>query len=339
MNAIPIGIPFAKGHGTGNDFLILDDPGDVLDLTPADTMQLCDRRGGIGADGLLRLVRCTATPEAFAMAHEAEWFMDYRNADGSLGAMCGNGVRVLARYLTATGRHQGGPLTLATRAGVRELHVSAGPDVHQGDVSVSMGVPALPGPERITVTVGARRWPALHVDVGNPHAVAFVDNLDHAGTLATAPAVAPASAYPHGVTTEFVRNMGSNHLVLRVHERGVGETPSCGTGACAAVAAALRRNPRPGGPVRYTVDAPGGRLLVDVAADGNMTLTGPAYLTAQGTVRLYTSWPTAAATGERGLQRPGYGAPTPALLARADRGLTRLVGSNHDGQDGAEVDG
>ncbi|MEU6213108.1 diaminopimelate epimerase [Streptomyces sp. NPDC047023] len=322
----PIGILFAKGHGTGNDFLILEDPDGLLDLTPAHTIRLCDRRRGIGADGLLRLVRCTATPEAFAMADRAQWFMDYRNADGSLGAMCGNGARVLARYLTATGRHPGGPLTLATRAGLRELHVPTRPDAasDQGDVSVTMGIPLLPGPERITVAVGVRHWPALHVDVGNPHAVVFVDDLDHAGTLATAPDVTPASAYPHGVTVEFVRDLGSHHLVLRVHERGVGETPSCGTGACAAVAAALHRTSRPAGPVRYTVDAPGGRLLVDVDADGAMTLTGPAHLTTRGTVRLNTTWPRPAPTGERGLQQP-HGVPTPALLARAERGLEHLT--------------
>ncbi|MGW7064805.1 diaminopimelate epimerase [Streptomyces sp. NPDC054904] len=228
---------------------------------------------------------------------------------------------MLARYLTS----EAGPLALATRAGVRHLNVPAGPDRHQGNVSVSMGIPTLPGPDRISDTVGERNWPALHVDVGNPHAVVFVDDLAHAGTLATAPTVAPDGAYPHGTTVEFVRNLGSRHLVLRVHERGVGETPSCGTGACAAVTAALHRVRRTGGPLRYTVDAPGGRLMVDVAADGNMTLTGPAYITAQGTVRLHTAWPAAAAPGERGLQRPAYGALTPALLARADRGLRRLV--------------
>ncbi|MER7469094.1 hypothetical protein [Streptomyces sp. NPDC097981] len=117
------------------------------------------------------------------------------------------------------------------------------------------------------------------------------------------------------MTVEFVRDLGSRHLVLRVHGRDVGETPSCGTGGCAAVAAAIHRGHRPSGPARYAVDAPGGRLLVDFADDGAMPLTGPAYLTAQGTVRFYTSWPTADATGERDLQRPAYGASTPALLA------------------------
>ncbi|MET9603160.1 diaminopimelate epimerase [Streptomyces sp. NPDC006459] len=320
MNAnAPIGTPFAKGHGTGNDFLILEDPDGLLDLTPAHTIRLCDRRKGIGADGLLRLVRCTASPEAFATADRAEWFMDYRNADGSLGAMCGNGARVLARYLTATGQHPGGPLTLATRAGVRELHVPAGPVPDRGDVSVTMGIPILPGPERITVTAGVRHWPALHIDIGNPHAVVFVDDLDHACTLATAPDVTPASAYPHGTTVEFVRDLGSHHLVLRVHERGVGETPSCGTGACAAVAAALHRASRSSGPLRYTVDAPGGRLLVDVATDGTMTLTGPAHLTARGTVRLHTAWPPQVPSGERGLQQP-HGVSRPAGPRRARTG-------------------
>ncbi|MGW6412203.1 diaminopimelate epimerase [Streptomyces vinaceus] len=330
-----IAIPFAKGHGTGNDFLLLDDPENLLDLTPADTISLCDRRTGIGADGVLRLVRCAATPEASAMAADAEWFMDYRNADGSLGAMCGNGARVLARYLTASGRHRGGDLALATRAGVRHLHVPDGPDAHFGDVSISMGHPAFPGPDRVNVTVGAQRWPALHVNVGNPHAVVIVNDLDDAGTLATAPKVRPAYAYPYGVTVEFVRDLGSRHLVLRVHERGVGETPSCGTGAVAAVAAVLHYGPGTEGPVRYTVDAPGGRLLVDVAADGSMTLTGPAHVVAQGSISLHTHRPPLE-PGERGLQRTAYGIPSPALLARADRGLCRLT-ELHGGLDTLEA--
>ncbi|GAA1553028.1 diaminopimelate epimerase [Streptomyces globosus] len=330
-----IAIPFAKGHGTGNDFLVLDDAENVLDLTPADTISLCDRRTGIGADGVLRLVRCTATPEALAMAGEAEWFMDYRNSDGSLGAMCGNGARVLARYLTASGRHLGGRLTLATRAGVRRLHVPAAPDAHYGDVSISMGRPVLPGPDHITVSVGARSWSALHVDVGNPHAVVFVGDLDDAGALAAAPVVTPGTAYPHGVTVEFVRDLGSHHLALRVHERGVGETPSCGTGAVAAVAAARHHSPGTEGPACYTVDAPGGRLLVDVAADGSMTLTGPAHVVAQGSISLHTRR-TPPASGERGLQQSAYGIPSPALLARANRGLCRLT-EMHRGLDSLEA--
>ncbi|MFI5621312.1 diaminopimelate epimerase [Streptomyces sp. NPDC051567] len=294
MTAGPlVEIPFAKGHGAGNDFLILDDATGRLALTEADVARWCDRRLGIGADGLLRAVRSAAVPEASAMAGRAEWFMDYRNADGSPGAMCGNGARLLARYLVAAGHCPPGPLTLATRAGTRRLHVPAqGARGTEGGVRIAMGRPVLPGPEGITVTVGERSRPALHVDVGNPHAVVLVDDLAHAGDLLVAPTVTPASAYPLGVTVEFVRDLGfarspgSHHLALRVHERGVGETPSCGTGACAAVAAVRHRDPRPAGPARYTVDAPGGRLRVDVAADGSMTLTGPARIVARGTLRL-----------------------------------------------------
>ncbi|MFK0238248.1 diaminopimelate epimerase [Streptomyces vinaceus] len=274
-------IPFAKGHGTGNDFLILDDPHGRLRLNTADVTRLCSRREGLGADGLLRLVRTTAHPDASTMSRQAEWFMDYRNADGSEGSMCGNGARLVGRYLVVAGHYRPGRLALATRAGVRDVHVPADPDA---DVSVAMGRPTLPGPADITVTAGEGCWPALHVDVGNPHAVVVVDDLAHPGTLGDAPAVAPASAYPHGTTVEFVHDLGSGHLVVRVHERGVGETPSCGTGACAAVAAVRHHGPQSAGPSCYAVDFPGGRLRVDVDAHGSMTLSGPAHLTALGTL-------------------------------------------------------
>ncbi|MER5887002.1 diaminopimelate epimerase [Streptomyces sp. NPDC001941] len=279
-------IPFAKGHGTGNDFLILHDPQDHLELQPDYITQLCSRREGLGADGLLRLVRTTAHPDTRAMAGRAEWFMDYRNADGSTGSMCGNGARLAGRYLVDAGHHLPGHFSLATRAGLRDLHVPADP--HE-DVAVDMGRPNLPRPARVHVTVGERRWPALHVDVGNPHAVVFTNDLTQAGDLQQPPRITPAGAYPHGTTVEFVHNLGSHHLVVRVHERGVGETPSCGTGACAAVTAARHVGPQPAGQARYAVDFPGGRLHVDVDTDGAMTLNGPALLTARGILGLQAS--------------------------------------------------
>ncbi|TLQ39018.1 diaminopimelate epimerase [Streptomyces marianii] len=276
-------VPFAKGHGAENDFLVLPDPDGRLDLPAAEVVRLCDRRAGIGADGVLRAVRCTATPEA--SAEEAEWFMDYRNADGSLGAMCGNGLRVMARYLVDTGLTPPGTLTIATRAGTRQVRVPHRSPDFQGEVTVGMGRPRLPGPDGIDVTVAERRWPALHVDMGNPHAVVFVDDLAHAGDLRIAPIVDPAGAYPHGVTVEFVIPCGPAHLALRVYERGVGETRACGTGACAAVAAALSWG-RQSAAAHYTVDLPGGRLRIAVLADGAMELTGPAEILARGTVNL-----------------------------------------------------
>jgi diaminopimelate epimerase len=280
------GLRFLKGHGTENDFVIVPDPDGLVDLPPALVARLCDRRAGVGGDGVLRVVRSAAHPEAVSMAAEAEWFMDYRNADGSVAEMCGNGVRVFARYLVLAGLAEAGELAVATRAGVRGVWVEAdGPD-GPGTVTVDMGRAQLPAPDGILVTVGERQWPALHVNMGNPHAVAFVDDLAHAGDLFTAPAVAPAAAYPTGVNVEFVVDRGPRHVAMRVHERGSGETRSCGTGACAVMVAAARRDGADpaltGQPVTYTVDLPGGRLVITEQVDGTVRMAGPAVILAEG---------------------------------------------------------
>jgi diaminopimelate epimerase len=281
-------LAFLKGHGTENDFVIVPDPEGALDLSAADVARLCDRRAGIGGDGLLRVVRSAAHPEAKAMAAEAEWFMDYRNSDGSVAEMCGNGVRVFARYLRRAGLAEAGDLAIATRAGVRRTHVGKdGDDGTPGDITVWMGRAALPG-GAVTVTVGEQTWPAVHVSMGNPHAVAFVEDLAQAGELTRAPAVSPAAAYPNGVNVEFVVHRGTRHVALRVHERGSGETRSCGTGACAVMAAAARRDgldpAATGRPVTYTVDVPGGRLTITEGVDGEIEMTGPAVILAEGVI-------------------------------------------------------
>ncbi|MFC1419882.1 diaminopimelate epimerase [Streptacidiphilus cavernicola] len=292
MSEILKGLRFLKGHGTENDFVIVPDPDGLIDLPPALVARLCDRRAGVGGDGLLRVVRSAAHPEAAPMAAEAEWFMDYRNSDGSVAEMCGNGLRVFARYLVLAGLAGSGDLAVATRAGVLGVHVAAdGPDGPSG-VTVEMGRARLPGPADVLVTVGERQWPATHVNMGNPHAVAFVDDLDHAGDLFAAPGVAPATAYPTGVNVEFVVDRGPRHLAMRVHERGSGETRSCGTGACAVAVAAARRDgvdpALTGQPVTYTVDLPGGRLVVTEQVDGAVRMTGPAVVLAEGV--LDASW-------------------------------------------------
>ncbi|MBZ4323035.1 diaminopimelate epimerase [Streptomyces huiliensis] len=286
---------FLKGHGTENDFVIIPDHDGLIDLSPAAVARLCDRRAGIGADGVLRVVRSAAHPEARAMADEAEWFMDYRNSDGSVAEMCGNGVRVFARYLQRAGLADAGDLAIATRAGVRRAHIAKdGPDGEPGPVTVSMGRAALPAGE-VTVTVGDRSWPARNVNMGNPHAVLFVEDLDHAGKLFDAPAVSPADAYPDGVNVEFVVDRGPRHVALRVHERGSGETRSCGTGACAVMVATARRDGADpavdGRPVTYTVDVPGGRLVIGELPDGTVEMTGPAVIVAEG--HFDTAWLTA----------------------------------------------
>ncbi|MFC9289128.1 diaminopimelate epimerase, partial [Streptomyces sp. NPDC057052] len=215
-------IAFLKGHGTENDFVIVPDPENAIDLPPAAVAALCDRRAGIGGDGLLHVVRSAAHPEAKGLAAEAEWFMDYRNGDGSIAEMCGNGVRVFARYLRHAGLVPEGDLAIATRAGVKSVHLAK-----DGDITVGMGRARLPEGD-VTVAVGERSWPARNVNMGNPHAVAFVDDLAHAGDLYAPPPFSPASAYPDGVNVEFVVDRGPRHVALRVHERGSGETRSCG---------------------------------------------------------------------------------------------------------------
>lgn len=286
---------FLKGHGTENDFVIVPDPDGRLELSPAAVARICDRRAGIGGDGLIRVVRSSAHPEARAMADEAEWFMDYRNSDGSVAEMCGNGVRVFARYLERAGLVEPGDLAVATRAGVRRVHIAkdgpGGAEGSGGAITVRMGKALLPepGPDGpITVTVGEHSWPARHVDMGNPHAVAFVDDLGQAGRLLDAPEVTPGSAYPQGTNVEFVVDRGPRHVAMRVHERGSGETRSCGTGACAVMVAAARRDgadpAAEGHPVTYTVDVPGGRLVISELPDGTVEMTGPAVIVAEGEI-------------------------------------------------------
>ncbi|GAA3497601.1 MULTISPECIES: diaminopimelate epimerase [Streptomyces] len=275
-------IAFLKGHGTENDFVIVPDPENAVELSAAAVAALCDRRAGIGGDGLLHVVRSAEHPEARSMADEAEWFMDYRNGDGSVAEMCGNGVRVFARYLQHAGHVGEGDLAIATRGGVKTVHIAK-----DGDITVGMGRAVLPEGD-VTVAVGERSWPARNVNMGNPHAVAFVADLADAGGLFTAPSFAPAAAYPDGVNVEFVVDRGPRHVAMRVHERGVGETRSCGTGACAVAVAAARRDgvdPRETGlPVTYTVDLPGGTLVITEQPDGRIEMTGPAVIVAEGAI-------------------------------------------------------
>lgn len=274
-------LSFLKGHGTENDFVIIPDPDGHLELSAAQVARLCDRRAGLGGDGVLRVVRSQAHPEAREMADQAPWFMDYRNSDGSVAEMCGNGVRVFARYLRWAGLVPGGELAVATRAGVRRVRM--GPDA----VTVAMGRARL-SDERVTVRVADRSWPARPVDLGNPHAVAFVEALEHVGDLVAAPEVAPAAAFPEGVNVEFVTARAPRRMAMRVHERGSGETRSCGTGACAVMVAAARRDgvdpAVTGDPVSYQVEVAGGLLTVTEHPDGVVDLTGPAVIVAQGTV-------------------------------------------------------
>ncbi|HYP46862.1 MAG TPA: diaminopimelate epimerase [Propionibacteriaceae bacterium] len=269
---------FAKGHGTENDFVLLPDADARLDPSAADVRAICDRRTGVGADGLLRVVRARHV-EGWQGDGDL-WFMDYRNGDGSLAEMCGNGLRVFARYLLDEGLDSGPDLAIATRVGV--LHAMA---LGDGRIRVSMGQVRV-GHQDVTVTTAdGSSFAATPVDVGNPHAVSFAPDLDRLA-LATAPRWQPAELFPTGVNLEFVHRVEERHIAMRVYERGVGETRSCGTGTVAAAAAASHHSHGDQAwPQTYRVDVPGGTVEVELTP-AQAFLTGPAMIVAAGVLTL-----------------------------------------------------
>jgi len=248
------------GHGTENDFVLVFDPDDIHSITTAQTAAICDRKTGVGADGLIRIVK-----------RDGKWFMDYRNADGSLAEMCGNGIRVMARYLVERGHVPEGIFAINTRDGVKHLRVPM-----TGDISVNMGQVTDEG-DAITAATNGHIWNGYHISVGNPHAVVFVESLSDVGPMGEPPVVRPREIYPEGVNVEFVKVIGDHQLEMRVYERGSGETRSCGTGTCAvALAAVLHTKDRL--PSTWIINPPGGRLEVSIDGHSNAILIGPAVL-------------------------------------------------------------
>jgi diaminopimelate epimerase len=280
-------LAFTKGHGTENDFVLLFDEAGSLELSPALVRALCDRRAGIGADGVLRAVRAGLIPDGAEFPPDS-WFMDYRNADGTTAEMCGNGARVFAAFLEReAGEDFGEGVEVATRAGVRVVTALGG-----GRYSVGMGRWTIPGQGKADATVsiaGIEDRPGVTVNVGNPHTVVAVEyprELE-AADLSVAPRVTPIP--PEGTNVELVASDasvegGRGSLRMRVHERGVGETRSCGTGACAAVVAA-RAWEGPGAPAEWDVGVPGGQLAVRIVGD-EAILEGSAVLVADGLLSL-----------------------------------------------------
>ncbi|MGI8870534.1 MAG: diaminopimelate epimerase [Mycobacteriales bacterium] len=266
----------AKGHGTENDFVLVDGD-DLPELTAGLARALCDRRAGVGADGVLRVDR-----------REGHWFMDFRNADGSLGETCGNGIRVFARYLVATGRAEPGALEVGTRAGLKQIDVPA-----LGDITVDMGAPRFL-PDRPVVAGVSGVLPGTAISMGNPHVVVVLDSEADLAALDLNHAPVPAPALAGGQNVEYVVRTGPRSIAMRVHERGVGETRSCGTGTCAAVAAVAGTDDG-ARDADWAVSVPGGQLGVRWTSAGSMRMTGPAVLIWQGT--LDEQWYAAAAAG------------------------------------------
>jgi diaminopimelate epimerase len=268
-----------KGHGTENDFLVLPDLDGAVDLTPAMVRALCDRRAGLGADGVLRVVRSAEAPEAKELADRCEFFMDYRNADGSLAEMCGNGMRVFFRYLQ---RHSlvGQDAAVATRGGIVRVWSQA--DQSDGDVTLALRPPRILADRPVATAAPPSGLPptaGLALEIPNPHVVVPVPDRDTllGLDLTRPPVVAPA--LPTGQNVEFVVRTGERALVMRVHERGVGETRSCGTGICAAAVAVAHTDGVGADESVWTVDVPGGRCQVIWRRDA-VELSGPAVLLA-----------------------------------------------------------
>jgi diaminopimelate epimerase len=296
------GLRFSKGHGTGNDFVLIADPDGVHTIAADQVAALCDRHRGIGGDGLIRAVPSRFLPEGRELLEgfpDAEWCMDYRNGDGSLSEMCGNGVRVFVHFLRAEGLvdlPDGGALTIGTRGGVKTV-------VRTGeDYAVDMGPWEFIFPGEATakamdslVTADGLEVPrpAISVSMGNPHTVVALAELSEleATRLFSAPHVDPTP--PNGTNVEFVVpseplvHDGVGTVTMRVHERGVGETQSCGTGACAA-AVAIRHWAGAGAPDAWNVKVPGGvvgvKFFAGAGGHEHVELSGPAVIVASGTL-------------------------------------------------------
>jgi diaminopimelate epimerase len=291
-------LKFTKGHGTGNDFVLFRDPDGEIVLTEAEYAFLADRHFGVGGDGVIRAVRSANIAEGrdlVASDPDAEWFMDYRNGDGSTAEMCGNGIRVFVAYLMAEGLvdlTQGDRIAIGTRDGVKDVQVASNESfrVDLGRWKLGDGIVAPAGAE-ITLDGVSGPHESIGISVGNPHVVTFVDDATLDGiNLAQTPSI--TKPFATDVNLEFVAPLdplvddGIGRIRMRVHERGVGWTLSCGTGAAAA-ALATRHREGPSAPSNWRVDVPGGSLGVQMfpAEDGeHVSLSGPAELVFSGII-------------------------------------------------------
>ncbi len=275
---------FAKYQGTGNDFVMIADPSDELVLTPGLVRRVCDRRFGVGADGVIRVA---------PGRDGAELTMDYVNSDGSVGEMCGNGIRCLAVFARDEGLTTSSDLKIATRAGVKTVTINK-----DSTVTVDMGPPIFE-PEQVPV-----RWDAadaLHAKIeldsemveatclsmGNPHAILFVDDPATAPVTTLGPVLEKNAAFPNGTNVEFVRVDSPTRVTMRVWERGSGETLACGTGAAAVgVAARLVGD----ADENLTVVLPGGELEIEwrgsLTEEAPVIMTGPVVKAFEGEVDL-----------------------------------------------------
>jgi len=292
VSAYPSPMDVILAHGTGNTFVVLPDLDDRIVLTDAFVRALTHPSTGFGTDGVIRIGR----------GHDgAAGFMDYRNADGSTVEMCGNGVRVTAKYLVDSGAgtlDAHSVIAVATRAGIKAVTVTGyNADGSVREVAVAMGeavfdsarLPYLPvdPAARIdhlplaSLQAFGQTLPIRTVSFGNPHAVTTVHDVALAPVTTLGPIVEEHERFPNRVNVGFAQVLGRDRLRLRVWERGVGETAACGSGACAAVAVYQRDGLLD---AIVQVEVPGGTLSVEREPDGGYVLTGNAVFLASGSL-------------------------------------------------------
>lgn len=263
-------LQYTKGNGTKNDFVIIEDFSENIEISPKQIQLICNRKTGIGADGILKVVK-----------KDNSYFMDYRNSDGTLAEMCGNGARVFALYLITKKLVNTNNFSILTRAGNIEINYK-----NENEISVSMDKAVL-RKNKVNITNNNRVYEGIGVDAPNPHAVVFVDDLTEIGELNTSPSILPLEEFINGANVEFVKKFSDGHAAMRVFERGSGETLSCGTGACAV--AAVLKELSTSKIQKFQIDVQGGTLFIEFVND-KMIMTGPAVIEKSGI--LDESWYT-----------------------------------------------
>jgi diaminopimelate epimerase len=274
-------VPFTKGHGLGNDYLVIEERDVDFPLGPAAVQWICHRHWGVGSDGILLRTGSSV----------ADVGLRIFNPDGSEAEKSGNGLRIFAKYLWERGGLRKSPMRIETKGGVVEAvcHLD-GERVDQ--VTVEMGratfrAPEIPmhGPDRevvgVPLQVGDRFLTVTCVSVGNPHCVVFTEKLDDDEVRRLGPRIENHPSFPNRTNVQFARVVGRDRVEIRIWERGAGWTLASGSSSCAVAASAVR-NGLVGG--RLTIQSPGGELGVDVREDWSIRLRGPVAEVCEGTL-------------------------------------------------------
>ena len=258
-------------HGLGNDFVVIDNMNGRIALSPEQVIFLCDRHKGIGADGVILV----------EYREEADCFMNYYNSDGTPAEMCGNGVRCTARFLKEFSKKhiEQKEFAIETRAGVKNI-----PLEDDGTYSVNMGKPIFVSPDFPNKNLEIENLSLNFVSIGNPHAVAFVKDINNYDLSKIGSVIENDKNFPNKINLEIVEEKSPNEFVVKVWERGCGATLACGTGACAVYAIAKKN--KISGDEEVKIELPGGTLFLSENETGEIIMRGPAENAFSGLVEI-----------------------------------------------------